>query len=60
MFKLAITPKKKKKKIKKLYSLDSFAIFDSLRKVNKNKVWSTTKLSIKVKNGKMCTCTLYS
>ena len=33
--------------IKKLYSLDSFAIFDSLRKVHKNKVWSTTKLSIK-------------
>lgn len=32
--------------IKKLYSLDSFVIFDSMSKVNKNKGWSTTKLSI--------------
>ena len=46
-FKLAIKTKKKKKKmIKKLYSLDSFVIFGSMSKVNKNKGWSTTKLSI--------------
>ena len=31
--------------IKKLYSLDSFVIFGSMSKVNKNKGWST-KLSI--------------
>ena len=34
MFKLAIKPKKKKKMIKKLYSLDSFVIFGSMSKVN--------------------------
>lgn len=32
--------------INKLYSLDSFVIFGSMSKVNKNKGWSTTKLSI--------------
>lgn len=48
MFKLAITAKKKTKTmIKKLYSLDSFVVFESMSKVNKTKGWSTTKLSIR-------------
>lgn len=40
------TYKKTTKMIKKPYSLDSFVIFDSMSKVNKNKGWSTTKLSV--------------